>query len=51
MSYKEQVNEFLQYCREENKKGNRLVMGKDLNVYSIPTIRTRLIKFFKPKQR
>ena len=51
MTYKEQVNEFLRFCKEEKNKGNRLVMGKDMIISSVPTLRSRLIKLFKPKQR
>jgi hypothetical protein len=49
--YNEQVKHFLQFCKEEKDKGNKLIMGKDMTLYPIPTLKSRLIKLFKPKQR
>ena len=51
MSYKEQVDEFLLFCKEEKEKGNRLIMDKDMTLQSIPTLKTKVLNLFKPKQR
>ena len=40
---------FLLWCREEKNKGNQLVIGKDMVVYSVPkrkTLLERIISFF-----
>ncbi len=49
MTYKEEVNEFLRFCKEEKEKGNRLVMSRDMTAQSVPTLKSHLIKLFKPK--
>ena len=38
--------EFLQWCKEEKDKGNKLVMGKDMVVHSVPKRKTLFEKLF-----
>lgn len=35
-SYEDQVKAFLEFCKEEGAKGNKLVMGKDGYIVSVP---------------
>ena len=45
-----ETKEFLQWCKEEKDKGNKLVMGRDMVVHSVPkrkTLLEKLISFFK----
>ena len=37
-----ELKEFLRWCEEEKNKGNQLIMGKDMIVYSIPKKMTLL---------
>ena len=47
-----ETKEFLQWCKEEKDKGNKLVMGKDMVVHSVPKRKTlfqKLIEIVKNK--
>ena len=35
-----ETKEFLQWCKEEKDKGNKLVMGRDMVVHSVPKRKT-----------